>query len=48
MLEACGGALLQVDGSPLRLSPQQVRIPPFVAGSPQRSLELLRAIGATV
>ena len=46
VVEACGGALLDARGEPLRLSPQQIRIPPFAAAAPQRALALLRAIGA--
>ena len=46
VLAAMGGALLQVDGSPLLLSPQQLQIPPFVAATPERGRVLLRALGA--
>ncbi len=48
ILEAVGGTILQIDGRPLRLSPQQVGIPPFVAGAPARGLALLRGLGADV
>ena len=46
VLAAAGGALLQVDGSPLLLSPQQLQIPPFVAATPERGRVLLRTLGA--
>ena len=46
VVEALGGALLDARGEPLRLSPQQIRIPPFAAASPQRAIALLQAIGA--
>lgn len=46
VVEACGGALLDARGRPLRLSPLQIQIPPFAAASPRRALTLLRAIGA--
>jgi len=45
ILEAVGGTMLQIDGRPLVLSPQQVGIPPFVAGDPTRARALLRGIG---
>ena len=46
VVEAVGGALLDARGEPLRLSPQQIRIPPFAAASPRRALAMLQAIGA--
>ena len=46
VVEAAGGALLDARGEPLQLSPQQIQIPPFAAGTPERGLALLRAIGA--
>jgi myo-inositol-1(or 4)-monophosphatase len=46
VLAAVGGTMLQIDGSPLRLSPQQIEIPPFVAGAPARGRALLRSLGA--
>ena len=46
VVEAVGGALLDARGEPLRLSPQQIGIPPFAAATPQRAIALLRAIGA--
>ena len=48
VLEAAGGALVQVDGTALTLSPQRVGIPPFVAGTHERCLALLRVLGAEV
>ena len=45
VLAAVGGTMLQIDGRPLQLSPLQVSIPPFVAGSPARARALLRGIG---
>ena len=46
VLEATGGVMLQHNGRPLHLSPQQERIPPFVAGEPGRAIALLRSLGA--
>ena len=46
VLEAAGGALLGAGGRPLRLTPQQVRIPPFAAAAPARARAVLRAVGA--
>ena len=48
ILAAVGGTMLQIDGRPLRLSPQQVSIPPFVAGAPARARALLHGLGAEV
>lgn len=48
VLAGAGGVILRVDGSPLQLSPQQERIPPFVAGEPGRAAALLRSLGAGV
>lgn len=46
ILEAVGGTLLRVNGRPLVLSPQQIEVPPFVAGAPADALTLLRRLGA--
>lgn len=46
ILEAVGGALLMVNGERLDLSPQQIRIPPYVAGAEGACLTLLRRLGA--
>ena len=48
VLEAAGGALLMLNGKRLALSPQQVSIPPYVAGPRESCLTLLRRLGATI
>jgi len=48
VLEAAGGSLLMLNGKPLSLSPQQIRIPPYVAGPSGSCLTLLRRLGATI
>ncbi|MFA7296132.1 MAG: 3'(2'),5'-bisphosphate nucleotidase CysQ [Dehalococcoidia bacterium] len=48
VLEAVGGTVLQFNGRPLVLSPRQVRVPPYAAGSPGAALGLLRRLGARV
>lgn len=48
ILLAAGGELTRAEGTALSLSPQQVRIPPFAAGRRERSLSLLRDLGAGV
>ncbi len=48
VLEAVGGSLTMFNGKPLRLSPQQVRVPAYAAGAPGACLELLRRLGAKV
>ena len=48
VLEAVGGAVVQFDGRRLRLSPRQVRIPPYAAGHREACLTLLRRLGAEV
>ena len=48
VLEGAGGALLMLNGKRLGLSPQQVRIPPYVAGPRGSCLTLLRSLGATI
>ena len=45
ILAGTGGVILQVNGAPLELSPQQQSIPPFVAGEPGRAMALLRSLG---
>jgi 3'-phosphoadenosine 5'-phosphosulfate (PAPS) 3'-phosphatase len=46
LLEAAGGALMQFNGRPLRLSPQRVGIPAFAGGAPEACLAFLRRLGA--
>lgn len=46
ILEGVGGQLLQINGRPLELSPQQIEVPAFVAGAPLDALTLLRRLGA--
>ncbi|MYH40350.1 MAG: 3'(2'),5'-bisphosphate nucleotidase CysQ [Chloroflexi bacterium] len=46
VLRAVGGDLVGFDGRPLRLSPQQVGVPPFAAGEPAACRALLRRLGA--
>lgn len=48
VVEAARGTLLRANGRPLSLSPQEVRVPPFAAGAPERARALLRGIGARV
>jgi fructose-1,6-bisphosphatase/inositol monophosphatase family enzyme len=48
VLEAVGGMLLMLNGERLALSPQQVGIPPYVAGPRGACLTLLRRLGATI
>lgn len=48
VLEAAGGALLMLNGQRLALSPQQIRIPPYVAGPREACLTLLRRLGARI
>jgi 3'-phosphoadenosine 5'-phosphosulfate (PAPS) 3'-phosphatase len=48
VLEAAGGALVQFNGRPLRLSPQRVGVPPYAAGTPEACLSFLRRLGAKV
>ncbi len=48
VLQAAGGELMQFNGKPLRLSPQRVRVPAYVAGPPETSLTFLRRLGAKV
>ena len=46
IIEGVGGTLLQINGRPLVLSPQQIEVPAFVAGAPADALTLLRRLGA--
>ena len=48
VLEGVGGALLTIAGRPLVLSPQQIEVPPYVAGAPADCLTLLRRLAADV
>lgn len=46
VLRGVGGELVGFDGRPLRLSPQQIGVPPFAAGEPAACRALLRRLGA--
>ena len=46
VLRGVGGDLVGFDGRPLRLSPQQIGVPPFAAGEPAACRALLRRLGA--
>ena len=46
VLEAAGGQLVQFNGRPLTLSPQQIEVPAFAAGEPGTCLALLRRLGS--
>ncbi|GMU40985.1 MAG: inositol monophosphatase [Chloroflexota bacterium] len=46
VLEGAGGALLMLNGQPLRLTPQRIEVPPYVAGAHEDCLVLLRRLGA--
>lgn len=48
ILEAAGGALMQFNGRPLRLSPQRIGVPAFAGGAPEVCLTFLRRLGAKV
>ena len=48
VLEGAGCALLMLNGQRLELSPQQVRIPPYVAGPRASCITLLRRLGARI
>jgi 3'-phosphoadenosine 5'-phosphosulfate (PAPS) 3'-phosphatase len=48
VLRGVGGVLMQINGRPLGLSPQQVSVPPYAAGAPADCLALLRALGAPI
>ena len=45
VLEGVGGVLMSIDGTPIALSPQQIEVPPYVAGAPEDCLTLLRRVG---
>ena len=45
VLEGVGGALISIDGERIELSPQQIEVPPYVAGAPEDCLTLLRRVG---
>ncbi|MCK9485861.1 MAG: hypothetical protein M0R73_04055 [Dehalococcoidia bacterium] len=45
ILMGVGGTLLMVNGDPLPLSPQEISVPPYVAGSPEDCLALVRRLG---
>src|SRR5690606_7785217 len=44
ILMGVGGTLLMVDSRPLPLSPQEISVPPYVAGSPEDCLALVRRL----
>ncbi|MDP6606523.1 MAG: inositol monophosphatase family protein [Dehalococcoidia bacterium] len=48
VLEGAGGAVLTFDGEPLKLSPHQVPVPPYMAGAAPACLAFLRRLGAEV
>lgn len=48
VLEGTGGTLLTFDGQPLKLSPQEVGVPAYMAGAAPACLTLLRRLGAGV
>lgn len=45
ILEGVGGALISIAGERIRLSPQRIEVPPYVAGAPADCLTLLRRVG---
>jgi len=45
VLEGVGGMLMGIDGERVELSPQQIEVPPYVAGAPEDCLTLLRRVG---
>ena len=45
VLEGVGGVLMSIEGERLELSPQQIEVPPYVAGAPADCLTLLRRVG---
>ncbi len=45
ILMGVGGTLLGVDGEPLYLTPQQIGVPPYVAGAPADGLAVVRRLG---
>ena len=44
VLKAAGGVLLQIDGNELTLSPDQIGIPPYVAGLESSCRKLLKEL----
>lgn len=46
VLQGVGGELLMINGEPLVLSPQQIRIPPYTAGSAAAGRTLLQRLSA--
>ena len=45
VLEGVGGILMSIEGAQIQLSPQQIEVPPYVAGAPADCLTLLRRMG---
>ena len=45
VLEGVGGMLMSIEGTRIALSPQQIEVPPYVAGAPEDCLTLLRRVG---
>ncbi|MSQ30419.1 MAG: hypothetical protein EXR64_00100 [Dehalococcoidia bacterium] len=45
VLEGVGGILMSIEGAQIQLSPQQIEVPPYVAGAPADCLTLLRRVG---
>jgi 3'-phosphoadenosine 5'-phosphosulfate (PAPS) 3'-phosphatase len=45
VLQGVGGTLLMVNGEPLHLSPQEIEVPPYVAGAPADCRALLTRLG---
>jgi len=45
VLEGVGGVLMSIEGTRIELSPQQIEVPPYVAGAPEDCLTLLRRVG---
>ncbi|MFA7250064.1 MAG: inositol monophosphatase family protein [Dehalococcoidia bacterium] len=45
VLEGVGGVLMSIAGERIALSPQQIEVPPYVAGAPADCLALLRRVG---
>jgi len=37
--------LMSIEGTRIELSPQQIEVPPYVAGAPEDCLTLLRRVG---
>ncbi len=45
ILEGVGGVLMSIEGHRIELSPQQIHVPPYVAGAPADCRTLLRRVG---